>query len=142
MPAQNVTTAPFMAHPVARQAKQRTEHIMAAILLENFMHMALNVCALGNPSEPEITHQARIGWRRVQSSLKFFKPLLSDFDPAPMAPLKPLIQATDQLIGVKGTDPSAAFNASRGNSHSETHDVPVGAYRPVHNLLSKSAKTG
>ncbi len=97
MPAQNVTTAPFMAHPVARQAKQRTEHIMAAILLENFMHMALNVCALGNPSEPEITHQARIGWRRVQSSLKFFKPLLSDFDPAPMAPLKPLIQATDQL---------------------------------------------
>ena len=97
MPAQNVASAPFMAHPVAKRAKQRTEHIMAAILQENFMHMALNVCALGNPGEPEITHQARIGWRRVQSSLKFFKPLLSDFPPAPMAPLKPLIQATDQL---------------------------------------------
>ncbi|WP_158272865.1 CHAD domain-containing protein [Limnohabitans sp. T6-5] len=70
---------------------------MAAILLENFMHMALNECALGTRHDTEITHQARIGWRRLQSSLRFFKPLLKDFPPAPMAELKPLIQTTDQL---------------------------------------------
>jgi triphosphatase len=71
--------------------------MIALILLENFRHMALNVCELGTSGNTETTHQARVGWRRLQSSLKFFKPLLADLPPAPLAALKPLVQATDQL---------------------------------------------
>jgi CHAD domain-containing protein len=71
--------------------------MIALILLENFRHMALNVCELGTSGNTETTHQARVGWRRLQSSLKFFKPLLTDLPPAPLAALKPLVQATDQL---------------------------------------------
>jgi CHAD domain-containing protein len=60
--------------------------MIALILLENFRHMALNVCELGTSGNTETTHQARVGWRRLQSSLKFFKPLLTDLPQHPWLP--------------------------------------------------------
>eukprot|EP01034_Spumella_vulgaris_P023009 gene23009-29197_t len=102
---------------------------MAAILLENFMHLALNVCALGTRHDTEITHQARIGWRRLQSSLKFFKPLLKGYCPAPLRPLKPLIRATDHLrnldVALDSTLPAclAAWPAEQAMPLSEWTDM-------------------
>jgi CHAD domain-containing protein len=108
---------------------QSLQNIMASILLENFMHMAINVCALGNRHDTEITHQARIGWRRLQSSLKFFKPLLKGYCPAPMRPLKPLIRATDHLrnldVALDTTLPGclAAWSAEQAMDSSEWTDM-------------------
>jgi CHAD domain-containing protein len=108
---------------------QSLQNIRASILLENFMHMALNVCALGTRHDTEITHQARIGWRRLQSSLKFFKPLLKGYYPAPMRPLKPLIRATDHLrnldVALDTTLPAClkAWTAEQAMESSEWTDM-------------------
>ena len=129
MPTQVVTSIAHIAHPVNRVRGQSLPNIMAAILLENFMHMALNVCALGTRHDTEITHQARIGWRRLQSSLKFFKPLLKGYCPAPLRPLKPLVRATDHLrnldVALDSTLPAclAAWPAEQAMPLSEWTDM-------------------
>lgn len=129
MPTQGLTSIAHFAHAVPGVRGQSVPNILASILLENFMHMALNVCALGTRHDTEITHQARIGWRRLQSSLKFFKPLLRDYCPAPMHPLKPIIRATDHLrnldVALESTLPAwlAAWPAEQAMVSPEWTDM-------------------
>lgn len=46
------------------------------ILREKLAHFTVNLAAIADSDNAELVHQARVGWRRFASSVRFFKPLL------------------------------------------------------------------
>lgn len=73
-----------MAACPQRSAHSKTElklalrAVAACVLREAFSQFETNLMVLRKSDNPEIVHQARIGWRRFRSALRLFKPALTD----------------------------------------------------------------
>jgi CHAD domain-containing protein len=48
------------------------------MLREAFSQFETNLMVLRKSDDPEVVHQARVGWRRFRSALRLFKPALTD----------------------------------------------------------------
>ena len=81
------------------------------VLREMFSQFTANLDTLRRSDDPEVVHQARVGWRRFKSALRLFKPVIGNALPSTM-PLKPLHQALGELrdleVAVIDTLPSLA----------------------------------
>jgi CHAD domain-containing protein len=87
------------------------------VLLETFCQFTTNLNTLRISDDPEVVHQARVGWRRFKSAVRLFKPVIAadtvpswqelellltclgdlrDFDVAAMETLPPLADAYAQ----------------------------------------------
>jgi inorganic triphosphatase YgiF len=82
------------------------------VLLESFNQFTNNLIILHAAPDPEVVHQARVGWRRFKSALKFFKPLLSDAVPTDISALRTVLdclgQQRDHDVALLETLPSLA----------------------------------
>ena len=47
------------------------------MLLETFCQFTTNLNTLRTNDDPEVVHQARVGWRRFKSALRLFKPVIA-----------------------------------------------------------------
>ncbi|MDO9165535.1 MAG: CHAD domain-containing protein [Rhodoferax sp.] len=65
--AQPPTLTPDLPLPEAAQR----------VLRETFCQFTTNLNALRTSDDPEVVHQARVGWRRFKSALRLFKPVLA-----------------------------------------------------------------
>jgi CHAD domain-containing protein len=72
-------------------AKTTAIQALQFILDESWSQFSWNLSKFRRTRESEFLHQARIGWRRFKSSLKFFKPLLAAEGSSAVASLRPLI---------------------------------------------------
>ena len=62
-----------------------------------FHQFTANLVALRTSDDPEVVHQARIGWRRFKSATRLFKPALADSAPPSWQALAPLMEALGEL---------------------------------------------
>lgn len=74
----------------AVQAAQR-------VLREAFDQFVTNLYMLAYSDNPEVVHQARVGWRRFRSLQRLFKPVLRGSDAPTWLALRPLCQALGEL---------------------------------------------
>ena len=93
--------APVTAQPVALDEHLPAASVIQAMLLERFGQFLANLTRLQTSDEPELVHQARVGWRRFSSSVRFFAPLLALDLVALRSSLEPLLNA---LRGTRDVD--------------------------------------
>ena len=90
-----------MAACPQRSAHSKTElklalrAVAACVLREAFSQFETNLMVLRTSDDPEVVHQARIGWRRFRSALWLFKPVLTDN-------ARPLSSALSSLLNLLG----------------------------------------
>lgn len=60
------------------ELKPALRAVAACVLREAFSQFETNLIVLRTSDDPEVVHQARIGWRRFRSALWLFKPVLTD----------------------------------------------------------------
>ena len=71
--------------------------IAQRVLLEMFGQFTTNLNALCRLDDPEVVHQARIGWRRFRSAWRLFRPILTDQVMPKRQALQALLTALGQL---------------------------------------------
>jgi CHAD domain-containing protein len=77
--------------------KQPVPDAAGCVLREAFDQFTANLEALRTSEEPEVVHQARVGWRRFKSALWLFKPVLAPPAMAPWQDLQPLLHGLGEL---------------------------------------------
>ena len=110
---------PLRARPPAL-AKGMTLPLAAQFVLrEMFCQFTSNLHLLGQTDDPEVLHQARVGWRRFRSAVRLFKPALAAGQLPGWEPLAPLLGFIGELrdIDVARTEtlPSLAEAYCAGN---------------------------
>lgn len=96
------------------------EQALQSILHENWSQFLLNLTGIQHTSDPEVLHQARVGWRRFNSTRKFFKPLLPDQSDIPPPTLRPLLdwlgRVRDIDVALEETLPAWCNLYTKGHS--------------------------
>lgn len=69
----NALEIPRRAHPPKLEAKWALAEAAQCVLRETFAQFQFNLNAFALSADPEVLHQARIGWRRFKSVLRLFK---------------------------------------------------------------------
>ena len=64
---------PLRAQPPTLTARLSWQEAARRVLREMFCQFTTNLGLLGSTDNPEIVHQARVGWRRFKSALRLFK---------------------------------------------------------------------
>lgn len=89
--------APLGSQPPPLTADMPLPDVTRAVLGEAFLQFTANLNGIRTSDDPEVVHQARIGWRRFKSALQLFQKH-PHWVPAPaLEPLKPLLRALAQL---------------------------------------------
>ncbi|WP_296443943.1 CYTH and CHAD domain-containing protein [Rhodoferax sp. UBA5149] len=90
------------------------------VLGEMFCQFTCNLDALRTSDDPEVVHQARVGWRRFRSAWRLFKPALAVDALPPWQALQPLLIFLGELrdLDVARTDtlPPLADAYTAGNA--------------------------
>lgn len=87
---------PRHAQPPVLEAELPLTEAAARVLREMFGQFVANLEALRHSDEPELVHQARVGWRRFRSARRMFRSVLADEAPSSQ-PLQALLQGLGQL---------------------------------------------
>lgn len=66
------------------------------LLRDMFLQFTSELNTLQTSDDPELVHQARVGWRRFKSGLKLFSKLLTDTAPPSLEALQPLLSGLSQ----------------------------------------------
>lgn len=73
---QDSLDAPSGAQTQPLRARQPLPEIMQQVMREMFSQFTSNLNRLLRSDDPELVHQARVGWRRFKGTVSFFKPQL------------------------------------------------------------------
>lgn len=88
---------PLRARPQPLGGDVAWHHMVQPVLGEMFAQFTANLNALRHCDDPELVHQARVGWRRFRGAVRLFKPAV----PAQTLPswqgLQPLLTALGEL---------------------------------------------
>lgn len=71
--AEGCLDKPLRAQPPTLAARLSWQEAAQRVLREMFCQFTGNLGLLGSSDNPEIVHQARVGWRRFKSALRLFK---------------------------------------------------------------------
>jgi inorganic triphosphatase YgiF len=75
--AQGTLDMPQRARPPHLSKDQTLVAAGQQVLRETFFHFTKNLESLPLTDNPEVVHQARVGWRRFNGALRLFKPVLA-----------------------------------------------------------------
>ncbi|MDZ4073506.1 MAG: CHAD domain-containing protein [Hylemonella sp.] len=95
--AQNQLDRPLRAQPPALPAKLSLTEAAQRVLRETFSQFTTNLNALRSSDDPELVHQARVGWRRFRSAWRLFRPVLAAEAAPSCLPLQPLTTFLGEL---------------------------------------------
>jgi CHAD domain-containing protein len=87
--------APHFAKPPKLSDKLPVQRVAQGVLREMFVQFTNDLDSLRRSDDPELVHQARIGWRRLKSGLRLFKKLIPS--PPSLAGLRPLVADLGEL---------------------------------------------
>lgn len=82
---------PVMARTLEMASFTSAIQLTQSLLMENWSQFVSNLMEVSRTRNPEFLHQARVGWRRFNSTLRFFKPLLPICSDIPPKSLRPLL---------------------------------------------------
>ena len=75
--AQDSLDTPTPAQPPKLTPELPLSEAARRVLGETFCQFTTNLVALRTSQDPELVHQARVGWRRFKSALRLFKPIVA-----------------------------------------------------------------
>ncbi|MDO8248576.1 MAG: CHAD domain-containing protein [Rhodoferax sp.] len=75
--AQDSLEAPLRAQPPQLTSDLAVRAAAQRVLSEMFCQFTSNLNALRTSDDPEVVHQARVGWRRFKSARRLFRPVLA-----------------------------------------------------------------
>lgn len=93
--ARNELSLPLRAQPPQLAAMLEPAEAAQRVLGEMFCQFTANLNTLRFSDDPEVLHQARVGWRRFKSACRLFKPV-------PGLAVRPSIQSLETLLGFMG----------------------------------------
>jgi inorganic triphosphatase YgiF len=93
--AQNALNLPLHAQPPSLSPKMLPLKAAQCVLREMFCQFTANLNTLRHSDDPEVVHQARVGWRRFRSACRLFKPVLE-------ADAVPSLESLQTLLNVVG----------------------------------------
>jgi inorganic triphosphatase YgiF len=94
---QGSLNTPLRTQPAELTQAMSLPQLAAATLQEMFLQFTANLNHLRASDDPEVLHQARVGWRRFKSLSKLFSKHAGLREAPPRAPLQPLLQAMTAL---------------------------------------------
>lgn len=95
--AQDTLDQPLRAQPPKLSSRLTLRETMRRVLGEMFCQFTGNLDALRNSDDPEVVHQARVGWRRFKSAVRLFKPALGTNTPPPWQSMQALLSILGDL---------------------------------------------
>jgi inorganic triphosphatase YgiF len=95
--AQNGLDQPMRAQPPALTPEMHLPAAALRVLRETYKHFSGNLHTFLTSDDPEVVHQARVGWRRFKTALALFKELPLAQAVPPLQALKPLLKALGRL---------------------------------------------
>lgn len=123
--ARNDEHAPQQAHPPVLAPEMPLADAAQRVLREAFSHFTANLNGLLHSNDPELIHQARIGWRRFKTGLKLFKKIADGNAPVQLQALQPLLIALgtqrDLDVASQQTLPMLANAYTDGDRTRQTH---------------------
>ena len=75
--AQDSLDTPLRAQPPSLTSELPLAEAASSVLREMFDQFTANLNTLRTSDDPEVVHQARVGWRRFRSAWRLFKPALA-----------------------------------------------------------------
>ena len=95
--AQDGLSQPCRAQPPKLHPDLPRSVAAQRVLLEMFCQFTTNLNVLRTSDDPEVVHQARIGWRRFKSALQLFNPVLAAHPAPSWQELQPLLRCLSEL---------------------------------------------
>lgn len=95
--AQDGLDMPLRAQPSKLTKKMLASAAAGCVLREMFCQFTSNLNALRSSDDPEVVHQARVGWRRFKSALRLFMPSLAVNAAPSWQALQPLLSFLGEL---------------------------------------------
>lgn len=95
--AQGTLALPVRALPPPLKSDMALPGAAQTVLREMFCQFTANLGTLRTSDDPEVVHQARVGWRRFKSALRLFRPALPAADRPSWQALKPLLTFLGEL---------------------------------------------
>ncbi len=95
--AQDGADMPLRAQPPPLACDLPLSEAARRVLREMFCQFTANLNALRTSDDPEVAHQARVGWRRLRSAWRLFKPALAADAVPPWQALQPLLTCLGEL---------------------------------------------
>lgn len=95
--AKGTLDAPVRAAPARLRARMPVADAAHRVLREMFHQFTANLHALRVSDDPEVVHQARVGWRRFRSAWRLFRPALDSGSTPDWDTLKPLMAFVGEL---------------------------------------------
>lgn len=118
--AQGTLNAPVPALPPKLATKLPVLAAAQLVLSEMFCQFTSNLGALRTSDDPEVAHQARVGWRRFKSARRLFRPVLAHTDMPSEQDLQVLLTCLGELrdsdVALNETLPPLAEAYSAGNA--------------------------
>lgn len=94
---QNRENQPLRARPPALAKGMSLPLAAQEVLREMFCQFTSNLALLAQTDDPEVLHQARVGWRRFKSAVRLFKPALAADGLPDWQALEPLLALIGEL---------------------------------------------
>lgn len=95
--AREALDAPIHARPPVLTTDLAPPDAARQVLREMFGQFTANLHALRTSDDPEVVHQARVGWRRLRSACRLFRPVLATGAVPPWQELHPLLAFLGEL---------------------------------------------
>lgn len=143
--AQDCLDKPLGAKPPKLASDLSLTVTAGHVLREMFCQFTTNLNALRTSDDPEVVHQARVGWRRLRSALRLFKPALAvDAVPSWQA-LQPMLTFLGELrdldVALTDTLPPLADAYTAGDAQrTDAWQAMTQALLQAANLQRKSAR--
>ena len=120
---QDALNLPLRAQPPPLSADMPLPVAAQQVLREMFSQFTTNLNTLRTSDDPEVVHQARVGWRRFNSAVRLFRPILAADAVPDWQALKPLLTFVGELrdLDVARTEtlPPFAGAYTAGNTQRE-----------------------
>lgn len=135
--ARNPSHAPQQARPPALEKGMALAVAALLVLREALSHFTANLNSLQHADDPELVHQARVGWRRFKTGLKLFNTFSATTVPAELQSLHPLLGALGALrdleVASQETLPMLA------NAYTDGDRTRQGHWRAMEQALAHAA---
>jgi CHAD domain-containing protein len=95
--AAGALSQPLRAAPPLLTKKMSPATAAQCVLREMFCQFTANLATLRQSDDPEVLHQARVGWRRFKSAHRLFKPVLQTSAAPSLEPLQTLLVVIGEL---------------------------------------------
>jgi inorganic triphosphatase YgiF len=119
--AQGIPDSPLHARPVPLGSDLSLALTAQRVLSEMFCQFTTNLNTLCSSDDPEVVHQARVGWRRFKSARRLFAPILAQSAMPQWQSLQSLLTCLGKLrdldVAHIETLPPVADAYTAGDSH-------------------------